>query len=205
MNLTLNYDPSRIIPVPFERRTPEGHAAWAHRAAADFVREAGLHPDAVQRIQAALVPLASEADDDRRLLLVVGMDGAVVAPFIIAASEHEMSRRDQAEFLWSNTAILPATPRLTETDGFGVGFSSTLAQRADGYDFATRRWIFFGEGMTVCAMLGPVVPYGMAFVEPFAESALVTSSIEGFAPKRDRTRVDELVSAVVRPGDDWEL
>ena len=205
MDLTLNYDASRLIPVPFERRTSEGHAAWARRAASDFVQASGLHGDVVPRIEAALVPLTSEAGDDRSVLLVVGLDGGVVAPFVIAASPYEMPRQEQADLLWSNTAILPATPRLTETDGFGVGFSSTLAQRADGYDFATRRWIFFGEGMTVCAMLGPVVPYGMAFVEPFAESALVTSSIEGFVPKSDRTRVDELVSAVVRPGDDWDL
>lgn len=205
MELKLEYDPSRIIPVPYEQRTLDGHTDWAHRTAVDFVQAAELHTDVTARIEDALTTLAGEADDDRRVLLVVGMDGAVVAPLIIAASLRELPRQEQADFLWSNTAILPATPRLTETDGFGVGFSATLAQREHGYDFATRRWIFFGEGMTVCAMLGPVVPYGMAFVEPFAESLLVASSLEGFVPKQDRTRVDELVSAVVRPGDDWQL
>lgn len=205
MELALAYAPDRVIPVPAERVSPSERAAWARRAAEDFTRETGAHSDVAARVEAALVEVAAQADDDRRLLLVVGVDGGVVAPLMISVITHELSRQEQADFLWSNTAILPVTPRLTETDALGTGFSSTLAQRENGLDFATRRWIFFGDGATVCAMLGPVVPYGLAFVEPFAEAVLASASLSGFVPRADPERLDELVSAVVRPGDDWVL
>lgn len=205
MELAIAYAPDRVIPVPAERLSPQEQAAWARQAAADFIRDAGAHSDVAAQVETALVAVAAQADDDRRLLLVVGVDGGVVAPLMISVITHELSRQEQADFLWSPTAILPVTPRLTETDALGTGFSATLAQRENDLDFATRRWIFFGEGATVCAMLGPVVPYGLAFVEPFAEAALASASLSGFVPRADSERLDELVSAVVRPGDDWVL
>ena len=205
MELAIAYAPDRIIPIPSERLSPQEQAAWARQAAAEFARATDAHSDVAAQIEAALASVAAQADDDRRLLLVVGIDGGVVAPLMISVITHELSRQEQADFLWSNTAILPVTPRLTETDSLGTGFSTTLAQRENGLDFATRRWIFFGEGATVCAMLGPVVPYGLAFVEPFAEAALASTSLTGFVPRVDPARLDELVAAVVRPGDDWVL
>lgn len=205
MELEITYAPDRVIPVPAERLSPQEQQAWARQAAADFTRDAGAHSATVAPIEDALRAVMAGVDDDRRLLLIVGVDGGVVAPLMISVITHELSRQEQADFLWSNTAILPVTPRLTETESLGTGFSSTLAQRENGLDFATRRWIFFGEGATVCAMLGPVVPYGMAFVEPFAEAALASATLSGFTPRVDQERLDELVAAVVRPGDDWVL
>ncbi|CAN7207358.1 MULTISPECIES: hypothetical protein [Microbacterium] len=205
MDLALSYAPDRIIPIPGERLSPQEQVTWARQTAEDFARDAGAHSTVAAQIETALLAVAAQADDDRRLLLVVGVDGGVVAPLMISVITHELSRQEQADFLWSSTAILPVTPRLTETDALGTGFSSTLAQRENGLDFATRRWIFFGEGTTVCAMLGPVVPYGMAFVEPFAEAVLTTASLSDFVPRSDPERLEELVSAVVRPGDDWVL
>ncbi|WEK61972.1 MAG: hypothetical protein P0Y60_04220 [Candidatus Microbacterium colombiense] len=205
MELAIAYAPDRVIPVPAERLAPHEREAWARQAAEDFTRDSGVHSQVAAQVEAALLAVAEQADGDRRLLLVVGAEGAVVAPLMVSVITHELSRQEQAEFLWSNTAILPVTPRLTETESLGTGFSTTLAQRENDLDYATRRWIFFGEGATVCAMLGPVVPYGMAFVEPFADAALASATLSGFVPRADPARLDELVAAVVRPGDEWPL
>lgn len=205
MDLALNYDETRVIPVPHESRTQTEAEQWARRAAAEYEQLVPLHPQSQERVQRALADLAMRTSDDQRLLLVVGVEGAVLAPLMIAINPEELSRREQAEFLWSNTAILPPTPRITESEGFGPGFSSTLAQQEAGNDFATRRWLFFGEGLTLGAMLGPVPPYGLAFVEPFAEALLASSSASGFVPKQDRSHVESLLSAVTTFGDGWQL
>ncbi|MFC4140721.1 MULTISPECIES: hypothetical protein [unclassified Microbacterium] len=205
MEIALEYAPDGVIPVPTERLSSAESAAWARETAAGFARDLGSDDEVGTRIESALLAVRAQADDDRKFMLIVGADGGVVAPLMISVIAHELSRAEQADFLWSNTAILPVTPRLTETEALGTGFSATLAQRENGLDFATRRWIFFGTGATVCAMLGPVVPYGMAFVEPFAEAALSSAALSGFVPRPDPARLDELVSAVTRPGDEWPL
>ena len=78
-----------------------------------------------------------------------------------------------------------------------------MLERHGDRDFGFERWLFFGEDTTVAAILGPVAPYGLAFVEEAAKDVLRRSSLEGFVASPDRARVDDLDRAVVRFGEEW--
>jgi len=84
----------------------------------------------------------------------------------------------------------------------GTGFSATLLQEEDGVMFATRRWVFLGEGAAVSALLGPVAPLALA-VEAVAEQVLESTRVRGFRPIEDRARLDRCTpprTAAVRHG-----
>ncbi|QNA91692.1 hypothetical protein [Microbacterium sp. Se63.02b] len=84
MELAITYAPDRVIPVPADRLSPQEQAAWAHQTAAEFTRDAGAHSATAATIEDALRAVMAEVDDDRRLLLIVGVDGGVVAPLMIS-------------------------------------------------------------------------------------------------------------------------
>jgi hypothetical protein len=203
MQLNLRFDREHCIPVDFSAPSVLERAEWARATAAEFAERTGLPPEAAGPIAAALDDVARVASDDSRSLVIVGIDGRVIAPLTVFAADGVLSEAEQAEFLWSTSALLPATTEVIQTEGFGVGISATLLERHGDRDFGFERWLFLGEDATVAAILGPVAPYGLAFVEEAAKAVLRRSTLEGFVASADRTRVDALDRAVVRFGEEW--
>jgi hypothetical protein len=203
MRVNLRFDREHCIPVDFPAHSATDRSEWARATAADFVARTGLAPEAAGPIAAALDDVARIASDDSRSLVIVGIDGRVIAPLTVFAVDGALSEADQAAFLWSPSAQLPATTEVIETDNFGIGISTTLLERHGDRDFGFERWLFFGEDATVAAILGPVAPYGLAFVEEAAKAVLRQSTLEGFVASSDRVRVDALDRAVVRFGEEW--
>jgi hypothetical protein len=203
MQLNLRHDPEHCIPVPFVAQTAGERAAWARETAAAFATRRELAPAVATRIAAALEDVAAVTTDESRSLVIVGIEGRAIAPLTVFAVDERLSEDDQAAFLWSTSALLPATTEILETEGFGVGISVTLLERHGDRDFGFERWLFLGEETTVAAILGPVAPYALAFVEEPAKAVLSTSTLEGFVPSTDRARVEALDRAVVRFGEDW--
>lgn len=203
MQLNLRFDREHCIPVDVPALPAEDRTAWARTTAAAFVARTGLAPQAGGPIAAALDDVARMASDDSRSLVIVGIDGRVIAPLTVFAIDGVLGEAEQAAFLWSTSAQLPATTEVLETDGFGPGISATVLERHGDRDFGFERWLFFGEDTTVAAILGPVAPYGLAFVEEAAKDVLRRSSLEGFVASPDRARVDALDRAVVRFGEEW--
>lgn len=203
MRLNLRHDPDRCIPVPFLPRSADERAGWARETATEFAKRTGLDSAAASRIAGALDDVAAVSSDESRSVVIVGVDGRVVAPLTVFAVDERLSESEQAAFLWSASALLPATTEILETAGFGAGISATLLERHGDRDFGFERWLFLGESATVAAILGPVVPYGLAFVEETAKAVLRASTLDGFVPSADRERVDALDRAVVRFGEDW--
>lgn len=205
MPITLRHDAAASIAVPHAVRSPEERIVWSRATAETFSAEAGLDAQATGRIAAALDDLADATGDDHRTLLLVAADGRVLAPFTVFLSDEPLTSQVQASFLWSPSGILPATTEVVESDHLGAGFSATQLERHGDHDYGFRRWLFAGENGAVGAVLGPVAPYGLAFVEEVASAILRESSVEGFEPSSDRARLEELDAAVTRAGEEWPL
>lgn len=204
MDIFFDYERADAIPISIGENGPQSPAEWAAGARSEYTAAVEVPEELHARLERALETLATRATPDARLFLLVGPDAAALATLTIVVAQSEFSRQEQAEFLWSPTAILPPAPLRVETEHLGVGFSATLAQRENGEDFGTRRWLFFGSGMTIGAVLGPVLPYLLAVVEPLAEGVLNGMRVDGFTPLLSEERVAELVSAVVKKGDEWQ-
>lgn len=203
VELELGVPEAAAIAVPAEARQQPG---WARAAAEDFGVRAGADADLVRRIEGALDDLVAMSTDDRRTMLLVSRPTGAIAPLTVFVSDAPLTERQQADFLWSPSAVLPPTPERTASENLGEGFSATLLQREGGRDFATRRWLFFGEDRTVGALLGPVmVPYALAVLAPLAELALAGSRVPGFAPADAEQRISELEQACARAGEAWAL
>ncbi|MEV4687497.1 hypothetical protein [Microbacterium sp. LWH3-1.2] len=205
MQITLRHDPERTIAVPHAERSAAERTVWAREAAYAFAARNDVEEAVADRLSLALEDIASATGDDRRNLLIVGAEGRVLAPLTVFAAAEPLAEAEQAAFLWSPSALLPATTEVVESEQFGPGFTATLLERHGDHDFGFRRWLFVGRNATVGAILGPVAPYGLAFVEEIAAEVLRESALEGFVPTSDRTRVDQLDSAVVRVGEEWQL
>jgi hypothetical protein len=205
MQINLRHDPERSLPVPHVERSADERALWARETAYAFAAREGFDDATAERITAALSDIAGATGDDRRNLLLIGADGRVLAPFTVFATSEPLAEAEQAAFLWSATALLPPTTEVVESAQLGAGISVTLLERHDDHDYGFRRWLFVGQKATLGAVLGPVAPYGLAFVEGVAGSILHESVLEGFLPSADRTRVEALDAAVVRAGEDWPL
>ena len=205
MQINLRHDPDWSIPVPHVERPTADRALWARETANRFAATAGLDDAATERVAAALDDIAGATGDDRRSMLLIGADARVLAPFTIFAAAEPIAEHERAAFLWSSSALLPPTTEIVETDHLGPGFSTTLLERHGDHDFGFRRWLFVGQNATLGAVLGPVAPYGLAFVEEVAAGILRASELEGFDPATDRTRLEELDRAVTRVGEDWNL
>jgi hypothetical protein len=205
MQITLRHDPERSIPVPHAERSTEERVRWARETGYSFAARAGLGDDSAQRIAAALDDIAGTTGDDHRNLLLLGADARVLSPLTVFVADEQVPDDQQAAFLWSSRALLPATTEIVETEHLGVGISATLLERHGERDFGLRRWLFVGENASLGAVLGPVAPYGLVFVEEVAAVILRESTVEGFLPVSDRTRVEALDRAVTRVGEDWAL
>ncbi|WP_106816893.1 hypothetical protein [Microbacterium timonense] len=205
MQITLRHDPARTIPVDDALRSPDERTIWARESAYAFAARNGLDDAAAERIALALEDVAAATGDDRKNLLLVGAEGRVVAPLTVFAAAEPLTDAEQAAFLWSPAALLPATTEVVASEHLGPGFSATLLERHGDHDFGFRRWLFVGENATVGAVLGPVAPYGLIFVEDAAADVMRESTLDGFIPARDDTRVRELDAAVTRVGEDWPL
>lgn len=201
MQITIVYDEDRSIAVPV--LPPAERAAWAEQTAAAYASRVRGGDSLRLGIVAALVRLTALADEESRLLLLVGADGAVLAPLLVFVVPHELSEREQADFLWHPSALLPPTPTVVTTTHLGTGFSSGLAQRENGADFSTRRWLFFGSGMTVAALLGPVAPLGLGLVDGIADELLKASSVEGFVPRDDVAKAERLDALASPSREGW--
>ncbi|MFT4157363.1 MAG: hypothetical protein QM630_05460 [Microbacterium sp.] len=204
MEISFEFETAKAIPIETTDVRRLGAAKWAAHATARFCSVIDVPGVLRGRLQGALENIAAEASDDARRFLLVGTDAVALAPLVFFVADHELSRQDEADFLWDCSAILPPAALRVETQHLGVGFSSTLAQRKDGSDFGTRRWLFFGQGLTVGALLGPVAPYTLAVVEPIAEIILAGAKVEGFSPRANEERVEELAGSVVKFGEDWQ-
>ncbi|MFF5625247.1 hypothetical protein [Microbacterium sp. LWH10-1.2] len=204
MEIGFDFELAKAIPVETADVRQLGAAEWAAQAVSRFTAVVDVPVALRPRLQGALESVAAEVSDDARRFLLVGTDAAVLAPLVFFVVDRELTRQEQADFLWAPSAILPPASLRVETAHLGVGFSSTLAQREDGVDFGTRRWLFFGQGLTAGALLGPVAPYSLAVAEPIAESILSAARVEGFVPLANHDRVEELLAAVVRAGDEWK-
>ncbi|WP_217178562.1 hypothetical protein [Streptomyces sp. AC495_CC817] len=205
MDISFDFERADAIPISILDDGVQSPQEWAAAARAAYTAAVAVPEELQPRLEGALATLAARATPDARSFLLVGTDAAALAPLTIVVARSEFTRAEQAEFLWSPSAVLPPAPLRVEAEHLGVGFSSTLAQREDGEDFGTRRWLFFGRGMTVGAVLGPVAPYLLAVVEPLAEGVLHGMRVDGFEPLPNEDRVAELVSAVVRIGDEWTV
>lgn len=205
MQINLRHDPAWAIPVPHVERSDAELALWARESAHRFAADAGRDDATAERLAAALIDIAAATGEDRRSMLLIGADARVLAPFTVFAAAEPISDEEQAEFLWASSALLPATTEVVETEHLGAGISATLLERHGDHDFGFRRWLFVGRNATLAAVLGPVAPYGMAFVEEIAAGILRASELEGFAPATDRVRVEALDRAVSRAGEDWNL
>jgi hypothetical protein len=203
MQITIAYDEDRSIPVPV--LPVAERATWAEQTAAAFAARVGGGDQLRQGVASALDRLTVLADDDSRLLLLIGADGAMLAPLLLFVVPHELDEREQADFLWQPSALLPPTPTVVTTTHLGTGFSSGLAQREDGADFSTRRWLFFGSGMTVAALLGPVAPLGLGLVEAIADALLAESWVEGFVPREDVAKAQRLDALASPAQEGWRL
>lgn len=207
MRLEYGIPESFAIPVPARIDDPGERAAWARQAVESLPGFADLPEGAADRHVALLDDLARLADAETALFLVISRDGSMSAPFSVYATGEPMSSSEIAEFLATPTALLPPAGTSVSTPHFGEGFSSTLIEGVRGAEYASRRWIFFGEGADVAAMLGPVVPAAiLAFVELTAEAILAVSSIAGFVTSSTApARVAALAAAAERAGDPWIL
>ncbi|MFE6996019.1 hypothetical protein ACFVAE_08700 [Microbacterium sp. NPDC057659] len=204
-DISFDYPRGSAIPIAHDDGTQQTAAEWAAQTAAEYASAVTVPEQLRARLEHALTTLAAESTTGTNRFLLVGTDALALAPFTIVVAQNEFTRDEQAEFLWSPSAILPPGQARIETDHLGAGISSTLAQREDGADFATTRWLFFGQGLTVGAVLGPVPPYMLAVVLPTAEEILKRMQVSGFTPlPGGEERVDELVAAVIRGGDEWQ-
>jgi hypothetical protein len=205
MQIMIRHDADRSIAVPHLERSAQERALWARETAFAFAARDGLDDAAAERIAAALEDVAAATGGDRRNLVLVGVDARVLAPLTVFVSAEPLPEDQQAAFLWSPAALLPATTEVVESEHLGPGISATLLERHGDHDFGFRRWLFLGQNAALGAILGPVAPYGLAFVEEIAAGALRETVVEGFLPAVDRSRPEALDRAVVRAGEEWAL
>lgn len=204
-DLRTSFPAQNVIPVPQRIDDAAERAAWATQTAETFCTAVRPVSDAAVRLTAALDDLARICDGDTATFLIVSGDGAVLAPLIVSRTAGPMSRDELAAFLSTADTILPPTGLITPSAHLGDGFSSSLLHaRGDG-QYASRRWVFFGRTHDVAAMLGPVVPLGLAQVEELAERLLADAELDGFESHADPGLLDALMTATARSGDTWQV
>ncbi len=204
-DLRTTFPAENAIPVPRRIDDAAGRAAWAAERAAGFSTVRQPVENAQERIAAALDDLARLRDDDSALFLLVSADASVLAPFTVYRTAAPLSRDELAGFLSTADTVLPPTGLITSSVGLGDGFSSSLLHAHGEGQYATRRWAFFGRGHDVLAVLGPVVPLGLAQTEQLAERMLEEAVVEGFEPDADPGLLDALMAATARDGDTWPV
>lgn len=203
--LRTTFPDQNVIPVPQRIDDATERAAWAARTAQGFSTVEQPVPDAAARIAAALDDLARLRDDAAAVFLIVNGDAAVLAPFAVYRTGAPLSRDELIGYLATVNTALPPTGSITSAAQLGDGFSSSLLHARPEGQYATRRWVFFGQDEDIAAILGPVVPLGLAHVEEIAEQVLVNAELSAFVPAGDPELLEALMAATERSGDTWQV
>jgi len=203
--LRMNFPQENVISVSQRIDDAAERAAWAARTAEAFTTVTPPVQNTIARLTAALDDLARIRDDDVATFLIASGDAAVLAPFTVYETVQPLSRDELAGFLSTSDTVLPPSGRFTPSTRLGDGFSSSLLHAHGEGQYASRRWVFFGRTRDVAAMLGPVVPLGLAHVEEIAERMLEGAALEGFVPAADQDLLDALMAATTRAGDVWQV
>lgn len=204
-DLRTTFSPEHVIPVPRRIDDATDRATWAAEIAERFATTRQPVENATERIAAALEDLARLRDDDSALFLLANDDASVLAPLTVYRTGAPLTRDELAGFLSTADTVLPPTGLFTSSARLGEGFSSSLLHALDEGQYATRRWVFFGRDHDVVAVLGPVVPLGLAQIEVLAERILEEAELDGFEPAADPELLDALMAATVRDGDVWQV
>ena len=171
------------------------------KATAVVVPGAALAGDPMGWATAAAEGLAGRNDfrhQDRRTLvraLVRAQQGAVQdvgtkvllyeprsgswAPLRFTLLERELAADEQREYLWP-PAVLPPQVRLLETEGIGLGCSSTLVTDEGR---GSVRWLFMPSGVTFFAAMAPMPNAAIAACAVAAEDILTSVRIDGIGPQ----------------------
>ena len=154
-------------------------AAWAAAAAEELSGHHDFSEDDRHTLARALSRAQQGAVEDlsTNVLLYEPASGTW-APLRLTLLERELTADEQREYLWP-PAVIPPQVRLLETQGLGLGCSSTvMADEARG----SVRWLFMPSGVTFFAALAPVPDAAIIPCAIAAEGILATVRIDGIPP-----------------------
>jgi hypothetical protein len=178
-DVSFDYDRATTVVVPGAEQLADP-AAWAAGAAAELAGHQGFGDDTRRTLERALLRAQQGAGDDlsTNILLHDPASGAW-APLRFTLLERELTAEEQLEFLWP-PALLQPQVRLLDTDGLGLGCSSTVVVDESR---GSVRWLFMPQGITFFAAMAPLANAAIVGCAIAAESILTTVRIAGVEPK----------------------
>ena len=177
--VSFHYDEATAVVVPGTSLVGDP-AAWATEAAGELAGHHAFRDDDRQTLVRALARAQQGAAEDlsTNILLYEPASGSW-APLRLTLLERRLSAADQQEYL-RPPAVLSPQVRLLETEGLGLGCSSTLV--ADDRRGSVR-WLFMPSGITFFAAMAPVPNAAILPCAIAAERILTTVRVEGIPPQ----------------------
>jgi hypothetical protein len=173
-----DYDRATTVVVPGAalRGDPE---AWAAGAAEELAGHHGFDDGTRRTLARALVRAQQGAVNDVSTnVLLYEQASGTWAPLRFTLLERELTTAEQHEYLWP-PALLQPQVRLLETDGLGLGCSSTVVVDESR---GSVRWLFMPRGITFFAAMAPVANAAIVACAIAAEDILTTVRIAGVEP-----------------------
>jgi len=174
-----DYDQATAVVVPGAALAGDP-AAWAAAAADRLAGHHAFREGDRRTLVRALTRAQQGAVDDvsTNVLLYEPVSGAW-APLRFTLLGRELDADEQREYLWP-PAVLPPQVRLLETEGLGLGCSSTVVTDDRR---GSVRWLFMPSGITFFAAMAPVANAAIVPCAMAAEGILATVRVDGIRPE----------------------
>ncbi len=203
MSVHYRFDQDRVIPIPFGLSETGTVERWAADAAAGYARRLDLDDLVRQRLVGLLSDVAGHTLDGRGAALIFLPEPGIAAPLNVFSFSEQLDATQQSEFLRPRDSRLRSRPEFVSAESLGRGVTCATIERRGDIDFGVRRWLFTGLGRTVGVTLGPVIPYGLAFVEAVAVEVVRTLSVSDFTADPAHTSASVLHGAIAPVWEEW--
>jgi hypothetical protein len=178
-DVSFEYDRATAVVVPGAALLGDPEA-WGADAADELAGHHRFADDTRRTLAKALIRAQQGAVNDlsTNVLLYEPASGTW-APLRFTLLERELTAEEQQEYL-SPPAFLKPQIRLFETDGLGLGCSSTVV--VDDSSGGVR-WLFMPRGITFFAAMTPVANSAIVACAIAAEDILATVRVAGAGPE----------------------
>jgi len=174
-DVSFDFDRATAVVVPGAALAGDP-AAWATDAAEGL---AGHHDfsehDRRTLVRALARAQQGAANDLSTNVLLYEPGSGSWAPLRFTLLERELAADEQQEYIWP-PAVLPPQVRLLDTEGLGLGCSSTVVTDER---HGSVRWLFMPSGVTFFAAMAPVPNAAIIPCAIVAEDILTTVRIDG--------------------------
>jgi hypothetical protein len=178
-DVSFEFDKTTAVVVPGAALAGDP-AAWATDAAEGLAGHHGFSEHDRHTLVRALARAQQGAITDLSTNVLLYEPGSGTwAPLRLTLLEREVAADEQQEYLWP-PAVLPPQVRLLQTEGLGLGCSSTVVTDERR---GSVRWLFMPSGVTFFAAMAPVWNAAIVPCAITAENILSTVRIDGIQPE----------------------